>query len=339
MVKIKLYMCGGEYPISEFPLGLGYLKTNCKADIEIVKNKKDLKECDFIGLSTNAWGIKEAVDILNATEIPVVIGGQGTLWKGLEDYNFSHIVIGEGENALNRIIDGADEKIIRMSNIKDIDSLKFPDRGRCGEHVPIFTSRGCPFRCSFCSSQNFWKNIRFHSAEYFIEEVEYILKRYPQVKVLRIFDDLFIANRKRFEKIFELWLKKNFQKRLKLKGFVRSNIVDLIAVKMMKKIGFLSIRFGAESGSDRILKLLNKGNTVEDNQRAIDIANHVGLPIQGSFMYDIPGERKEDLELTKDFIKRNQGKMSVSGWYKFRSFPGTLFYAGEDLMKTDMKVR
>ena len=134
-------------------------------------------------------------------------------------------------------------------------------------------------------------------------------------------------------------MSKGLNKKLKLTGFVRSNLLTLEIIKKMKQMGFKSIRFGAESGSNKILKLLNKQATVEDSQRAIDIANSVKLPITGSFMYDTPNETEEDKKLTQQFIKKNKGKFKIAGWYKFRAFPGTKYYKGEDLTKVDMRVR
>ena len=78
-MKIKLYVCGGERGTSEYCLGVGYLKSNCSADIEIVKSSDELKDCDLIGLSSTASSLKEAVKIAGSTKIPVAIGGQGTL--------------------------------------------------------------------------------------------------------------------------------------------------------------------------------------------------------------------------------------------------------------------
>jgi len=339
-VKVKLYLCGGEEPISEFPLGLGYLKSNCCGDITIVKSRDDLKDCDLIGLSSTAGGLMEAVDIVMNTDIPVIIGGQGTMWEGLRDYPFKHIVIGEGEEALQQILDGkATDRIMRMTNIPNLDTLCFPYRGKCGLNVPILSSRGCPWHCYFCSSQNYWGKARFHSAEYFIDEVDFIDKVYPSSILLYIMDDLFIVNIGRFNEIYRLWMAKRLNKRFKLHGFVRSNRMNMDIAKRMKGMGFRSVRFGAESGSNRMLKILNKQETIEDHQRCIDICNRTDLPVCCSIMNYTPGERIEDRNLTGEFIERNKGKLVISGNYRFQPFPGTHFYNGENPLEGDWRTR
>jgi len=108
-MKVKMYLCGGEKPTTEFALGVAYLKSNCETDehqIEIVQTPRELVDCDMIGLSTNGWGIKEAVDILHSTDIPVIIGGQATLWSPIKEESFQHVVNGEGERALTKILNG-----------------------------------------------------------------------------------------------------------------------------------------------------------------------------------------------------------------------------------------
>lgn len=337
-MKIKLYQCGGERSIAEYPLGLGYLKSNCSAKIEIVNSSDKLNDCDLIGLSSNAWGLKEAISILEKAKVPVIIGGQGVLWEEIKDYHFKHIIYGDGEISFQKIINGYTERILN-NPVKNLDNLKFPDRGKCGKAIPIITSRGCPFHCSFCTSNAFWGKVRFHSADYFIAEILYILKIYPYAKIIRLMDDLFIADKKRFDKIYEKWMQLELNKKLSIQGFIRSNLFTLEIAKQMKEMGFRRVRFGAESGSNRMLKVLNKCATVQDHQKAIDIANQIKIPITASFMYNLPTETKEDLQMTKDFIKKNKGKLSVEGWYHFRAFPGCKFYNGENPLTINMKVR
>ena len=328
--------------VGEYPLGLGYLKSNCVgADIDIVKSREELKDCDLIGLSTTAGGIKESVEILESTNIPVMVGGQGTMWDGLNDYPFEHIIHGEGETALLWIITGRAKGIknIRFANRQNLDSLCFPDRGRCGLEVPILTSRGCPWNCHFCSSQNYWGKTRWHSAEYFLDEVDFIKSRYPKSRVLYIMDDLFIVNQKRFNDIYDKWMSDGLNKRFELKGFVRSKSMTIHKATMMKDMGFQRVRFGAESGSNRMLKLINKQETVEDHQRCVDICKQVGLNVCASLIQYLPGETVEDRQLTAEFRKKNSKTLCISGNYKFQPFPGTKFYNGESPLEGDWRTR
>jgi len=340
-MKIKLYQCGGQSRYTKYPLGLGFLKANCKgATIDIVRDRNDLRDCDLIGLSSNAWGLQEAVNILEKTNVPVIIGGQGTMWKGLSEYPFKHIIIGEGELSLQKIIDGIElPKVTNGEIVDNIDLLRYPEHGKSiSKWIPIMTSRGCPFHCAFCSANEFWGKPRYHSAEYFIEEVEFLSSEYPKKSRLGIQDDLFVADIKRFSKIHMLWMKKGLNKRWKPRAFVRAKVFTSEMGKLMKEMGFDRIRFGAESGSDRVLKILKKGTTVADNQNTIDMANRIGLKISASFMYGIPGETEEDKKATLGFIKQNKGKVKVEGWYQFIPFPGTLLYDGQSPLEMDMSV-
>jgi len=298
-------------------------------------------DCDLICLSATASGTREAVGIVQSTKIPVAIGGQCTLWSGLKDYPFTWIIKGEGEAYMRRLVLGSlPPGFYESANDSDLDSLVFPERGFLyGGKAPILTSRGCPFHCYFCSSSEYWDNTRFCSPEYFMSEVDYILRRYKEARWLYIVDDLFVANRPRFEKIYDLWMVKGYNKRLGFHGFIRAGVFDLDMARKMKVMGFWSVRFGAESGSDRLLKLLHKGTTVELNQRTIDIANEVGLPITCAFMHHMPTETDEERQATLDFIEKNKGKMKVDGFFHFTPFPGTKFYAGENPITTEMRDR
>jgi len=343
-MKIKMYLCGGELSSTRYPLGLGYLKSNCTADIEIVSKSSDLVDCDMIGLSTNSWGIQEAVEILEAAEVPVVLGGQGALWEPLRDLGFAHVVVGEGELAFQRILDGHADKVIEHLQVEDIDSLKFPARGHLDKMgdataLSIMTSRGCPFHCKFCSSNAFWKKTRFHSPEYFIEEIKSLLKMAPQLKRMSIIDDLFIAHRERFFKIAELWMQNGFHRRIELSGFVRSSIFDEEIAVAMKAMGFPRFRFGAETWSDRLLKEIGKGCTSEDHQKVVDIGCRLGVKVTASFIHGLPGETEEDKAITANYLKKNRGRIGVSGSYDFRAYPGTAFYDGASPLETDMRVR
>lgn len=346
-MKVRLYQCGlkTERCQTQYPLGLGYLKANApaSAEVEIVQDAAALTNCDLVGLSSGAASLREAVDILKQLNgrIPVVIGGQGTLWEGLQAFPFKHIVIGEGEQAFADIVTGtaSDAQVLHYPGVKNLDDLQPPVRGRCGDRVPIFTSRGCPYSCRYCSGHTFWPRVRFHSAERVLAEVQQIAIDYPASKMIAIFDDLLIAHKARFEKIYTGWMAAGLEKRFSLRGFVRADLFTHDMARKMKRMGFIWVRFGAESGSDRVLKLLGKGETVADHCHAIEAAQAAGLPIKASFMYDIPGETAEDREATKQFIEKYKGILDVMGQYKFQPFPGTAFWDGRSPLTERMVVR
>jgi radical SAM superfamily enzyme YgiQ (UPF0313 family) len=163
--------------------------------------------------------------------------------------------------------------------------------------------------------------------------------RYTNIKEFNILDDLWAYPPARFAEFRDAWLAAGYEKKYRLRGFIRSNMASKEMFLDMKRMGFTRIRFGAESGSDHVLKLVSKGETVADHQRAIDIAHSVGFPISASFMRGIPGETADDLKTTRAFIEKNKGKLIVEGDYVFKPFPGAPLWKGEDPLSTDMRVR
>ena len=336
-------MCGGENPESGVPIGVGYLLTNVQStELTYCRTRAELDahRWDIVGLSAVAAGIPEAVEIARTKEEPVAIGGQATLWQGLDGLGlFDWIAEGEGEIILGELSSLPPGRHRCKTKVK-LDELNFPERGGLyGGKVPMVTSRGCPWQCQFCSSSQYWGQPQYCSPEYFIAEVEDVLLRYPDARWLYIMDDLFTAIPSRFDRIHDLWMSKGLNKRLGLWSFVRANTFDARQARQMVEMGYRSVRFGAESGSDRVLGLLGKQATVGMNQRAIDVAVEAGMSITCSYMHHIPGETEGERQATLAFIKRNEGKAQVEGYYRFVAFPGTPMYDGASPLEKNMRNR
>lgn len=170
-------------------------------------------------------------------------------------------------------------------------------------------------------------------------EVSYIESAYHDSKVLYIMDDLFVVNKKRFDEIYDEWMRRRLNRRFELKGFVRSKSMTIDLARKMKVMGFQAVRFGAESGSDRMLKIINKGETVADHQRCIDICVEVGLNVCASLIQYLPGETVKDRQLTAEFRIKNEHVLCISGHYRFQPFPGTHFYDGSNPLEGDWRTR
>jgi radical SAM superfamily enzyme YgiQ (UPF0313 family) len=350
MARVVLYACGGESPISEIPLGIGYLMSFCLGhEVVFAKHPDGLFEpahtWDFVGFSSPAYGLDEAIalarEVKSTTKAKTILGGQGALWDGVyEQKAFDYVVLGDGELALDGILSGFyHEGLLDHVRVGCLDSLPRPQRGNVGYALPIVTSRGCPYNCAFCSSKAQWGAPRFHSVGYIFDDIASETCRNEHIREVYIVDDLFMYPKERFYDMHERWMRYEWNKRLSISGFTRTNLVNPETLRMMKEMGFPYLRIGIESGSNRILDLIGKGVTVEDHQRVIDQAHEIGLPVRGSFVRGVPTETDEDRKLTASFLEKNKGKLEIMGDYTWKPFPGSRWWGGESPLKVDMRVR
>ena len=163
----------------------------------------------------------------------------------------------------------------------------------------IQTSKGCPFRCIYCTMAKTKWNPR-SSAKIF-QELEY-LKNEHKVNTISFFDETFTLDRKRVvdicNKILENKLKINWHCN------TRTNTVDLELLKLMKEAGCRGISFGIESGNQQLLDFIKKGTTVDQNEKAISYAKSAGIKTYCSFVFGFPGEDGQTVKDTLSFVKR-----------------------------------
>jgi len=156
-----------------------------------------------------------------------------------------------------------------------------------------------------------------------------------------ILDDLYVADRVRLREMVRLIEEAGLNRRLRFHGFVRSSLVDDELCELLRAMNVDAIRFGAESGSDAVLQRMERGGkcSVATHQRAIDLAYRWNLGCTASFMLGYPGETEADLQATIDFIRRNEGRLSVGGLYLTVPLPGTELWrwaAGRGLVSENM---
>ena len=344
-----LYNCG-ESGMSENSIGIGYLLANVPS-LTVARTRADLAKADWIGVSAMAAGLKEACEIAveHGERVPVVLGGQGALWAGAKQYPFWDVVRGEGEHYLLYVLHGQysdnpmnkppDIRKMYYAPVRDLDDLKPPILGKCSGGIPLVTSRGCPFRCAFCSSAQFWgRKPRFHSAEYVIDYVLSLATQYPRCHLLWILDDLATANKKRWLEIARLWHENDLHKRFVLRLNMRADLFTEDMAAVLRDMGTEHVSVGLESGSDRVLKLMNKQTTVADNQRAVDVGNRAGVPVRGFIIRGFPGETDADWRETGNFLARNRGKMLPPSIFTYAPFPGCAAYAGENPLERTMET-
>ncbi|MDD1747281.1 MAG: B12-binding domain-containing radical SAM protein [Methanomassiliicoccales archaeon] len=271
-------------------------------------------------------------------ESVIVLGGYHATFATeniLRSYeSIDYIIRGEAERSLVKLLDhlegGTDPSDVEgicylkgeglverpICLVDDLDGLPFPDRRMLGDlkygythaGVPltfgkfttISSSRGCPFRCTYCSCAAFSLNRwRPRSPENVVEELESIYSEGYESCVF--VDDNFTHNPKRAERICELIRERRIRMALYCEGRVDSASKELM--RAMKGAGFDVIYFGAESASSRTLEYYKKHITPEKTATAVANAKDAGMLVITSYIIGAPVERQEDVAKTIDFIR------------------------------------
>lgn len=282
---------------------------------------------DFVGIYANTICYRDTLRMFNEIENlrkkdlwngKIIVGGPHTsvALDTIPEF-VDYIVQGEGERAILEIVNGkANERVIRKEMIKDLDSLPFQPWDiftklsydyTCPwmDIKPVFTmntSRGCPFNCTFCSVGSIWgKQYTYFSADRIISEIEYLIKEFG-AKGIYFREDNFTLNLKRTEEFCEKLIKKSINIHWACETRVDNMSEDL--VRLMSAAGCRAVYLGVESGSQRILDMLDKKITVEQIERAINFCKKYNIRTYCSLITGVPGETYEDYLLTKKLMDK-----------------------------------
>lgn len=215
--------------------------------------------------------------------------------------------------------------------INNLDVLPIPDRSMLPKDVdyfnPIvkrmpyttmFTSRGCPGRCTFCSSPTFYgRSLRFRSAEAVLKEMEEIERLGYKEIFLR--DEIFTALKQRVMDVCRGIIDKDID--ITWICSARIGSVDMEMMKVMKEAGCHMLRLGVESGVQELLDNVKKGITVEQTRQTMEWAHKVGIDVHAHMMIGLPGESTETLKETMRFIKEIDPTIVTFGI--MTPYPGT----------------
>jgi radical SAM superfamily enzyme YgiQ (UPF0313 family) len=356
-----------QYKRFSYPLQLGYLasylqKHSPPMEVALAEEESELYALkpDVVGISSYSMNYGLARDMAARLKerlgVPVILGGcHISALPGTFSPVFDAAVTGEGEETFRllleslerhgRLLPGEMEKIEGLLYldggrlaatpprlpINPIDKIPPPSRQlfkvRSGTHY-ISTSRGCPFDCLFCAPCVIWSKPRNFTGAYVGREIGLIVKQFANsITHLMVVDDLFIAHRKRLEVIRDFYVSSGLNKVLAQQCNVRADLIDEKTASLLADMNFQTVNFGAESGSDRILKYYNKKASVADNRRAIEVLFQAGIRTIPSFIIGAPEETEEDLEATLSFIEENQHLMAGFEVFPMVPMPGSRLWS------------
>lgn len=261
------------------------------------------------GTTPQAGELKKLPKLLDGRAI---IGGpHATLFpEQMLKWGYDTVVAGEGERVLHPlVIDCQKRGIIRAERIQDLDKLPFPNRSQAHRYhfdvgrrdaTTMFTSRGCPFKCAFCSHVIWGRRCIQRSAENVIDEIKELCDL--GYDAVHFFDDTFTLNRKRLLRICELLAPLGILWRC----FLRVDTVDMATLWEMARAGCVEIGVGIESGSQVILDNISKGTTVLQNTQVVGWAKRAGIAVKAFIILGLPGENKDTLAETRRWLALNR---------------------------------
>jgi anaerobic magnesium-protoporphyrin IX monomethyl ester cyclase len=152
--------------------------------------------------------------------------------------------------------------------------------GNFGREAEIITTRGCPFRCVFCATTQFWRSVRSFSAEWIIRELK-TLSRFG-INHVQVVDDLFTIRRSQLRQLVHAIKQNGLHRTMTFALNSKADLLDDEMCRLLKEMNCTVIGFGFESGSDRVLKMLKgQSASVESNRKAIKLCVAHGLHAVG----------------------------------------------------------
>ena len=322
---------------------------------EYLLNKIKKFNPTYIGISMFSFDFVNTYKLINKikskTKVPLIIGGvhvsstRADVLKRTKadfaikqegEYSLIELFQGKAKSKIDGLIWRKGNKIIENPNrqpIWNMDDLPFPAYEKfelekytyCSidKRMPIVTSRGCPYSCTYCAVRlSLGQTFRPRKAENVVDEIEYWYKK--GYKVFEIVDDCFSFDLERAKKICDLLVERNIKMTWTCGSGIRADRADEELLRKMKKAGCIYTAFGLESGDPEILKEIKKGITIERAIQTFKAAKKVGLNCSVNFMI---GHQKETPEKARKSIAlAKKLPVSYSNFHNFIPYPGTEAY-------------
>jgi anaerobic magnesium-protoporphyrin IX monomethyl ester cyclase len=230
----------------------------------------------------------------------------------------------EGYDSINGLVFKKKHQLVRtppQKQIENLDTLPHPSDYFSFSHLSM--SRGCPGRCTFCGSPQFWPNrhIRFHSPQWMAKEIHQLFKKGTTHFYLS--DDTFTMDK---DRVIELChLLSGLDLPITWNAISRVDYVDADLLCAMRKAGCIQISYGVESGSSIIRKKL--GKPVEQDQiiQAFEQTLSHGILPRAYFIYGSPAETRQTIQASIELLHRIKPLSAI--FYMLVIFPGTYLYS------------
>jgi len=276
---------------------------------QIAAMAKDIDK-SVIVVAGGAHASALAEDVLEESQIDCVVSGEGDfILNTIIENGFSDTIPNIHYKINNQIVHSK----VQNYFTQDLDTLPYPAyelfdikkysqpliASRKAPLGYMETSRGCYAKCVFCNKNIHGFKVRMKSPLRVVDEMERMLKL--GFREVHIIDDIFTSDMGRAYNICEEILRRGLKFPWYPRGGIRVEKVNLELLKIMKKAGCYRIPFGIESGSQRVIDVINKKITLERAEEAVSLAKRAGLETECYFMLGHPTETEEDIKKSINF--------------------------------------
>lgn len=237
----------------------------------------------------------------------VVVGGCWATYsteEALREKSIAHVCVGEGESWWKKFLTEFPEAPTERMPVKDLDAVPFPawdlvrnlsEYGR----FSVWSSRGCPFQCCFCSVHNYFSRTwRARSPKSVVSEIEYVAKRF-EARRFTFVDDNPTLDPGRFERICEGIIEKNLTLVFDADAGLRVDRLPDSLLFAMKKAGFKRIQINPESGVQRVLsEVIHKNLDISKLFHVAEYSRSIGLDVDACFIIGFPMETMDEVKAT-----------------------------------------
>ncbi len=327
---------------------------------KIKESKPDLVAINI--MTAYYYNAQKIIQLLKKENLKIVIGGahvSALPKRTLKETNADYGINGEGEYAMLELVNKLEnnEDVSKVENliywqvkevianprrelIKHLDELPFPAWDKMNPQcypkaphgtvykafpvAPVLTSRGCPYQCSYCSSNNVWGvNFRTRSAKNIVDEIEHLVKNYG-VKEIQFIDDNMTMIRDRAVEICNEIMKRKLNIYWSCPNGVRIDSLDEELVRKMKLSGCYSLCLGIESGSQEVLNSIYKRLNLKIVPEKVKLLKKYGIKTAGFFILGFPTDTKETIQKTIDLALSLP--LDRAGFFIFTELPGSQIF-------------